>query len=226
VRRLVSLFTWLSATVVHPRTTLTRQQNKTYIVIGLIILAASLLNACSSLPKTEPHVQAQLWLEHQLAVSEITSWNINGRIAVKNDKQSGTVTLHWNQFISNYELRFIAPLGQGTYILTGSPDGVVLKGPKNKILTAETPEKLLYEGLGWDVHLDGLKYWVRGLPEPGINYSELTLDEKGRLSNMEQSGFNISVSRYTEQDGVSLPNKLSIKSDNIQLKVVIQNWGI
>lgn len=190
------------------------------------MLAVSLLSACSSLPKTDPQNRAQLWLQHQIAVSGVTSWNINGRIAVKNDKQSGTVTLFWNQFLSNFELRFIAPLGQGTYILSGTNDGVVMKDPKNNIVRAETPEMLLYEGLGWDVHLDGLKYWVRGLPEPGINYSQLTLDDKGRLSNMEQSGFNVSVSRYTEQNGVSLPNKLSIKSDNIQLKVVIQNWDI
>ena len=192
----------------------------------LLILAVSLLSACSSLPKTDPVNRAQLWLQHQIAVSELTSWNINGRIGVKNDKQSGTVTLFWNQFLSNYELRFIAPLGQGTYILSGTSDGVVMKDPKSNIVRAETPEMLLHEGLGWDVHLDGLKYWIRGLPEPGINYSQLALDEKGRLSNMEQSGFNVSVSRYMKKNGISLPNKLSIKSDNIQLKVVIQNWDI
>jgi outer membrane lipoprotein LolB len=43
---------------------------------------------------------------------------------------------------------------------------------------------------------------------------------------MKQSGFNISVSRYADLDGVSLPEKLTIKSDNIKLKVIIQNWGI
>ena len=192
----------------------------------LLLLIISLVSACTQLPKIDASLKSQLWLEHQLAVGEIQSWNIKGRVAVKNDKESGTVTLLWDQFISNYEIRFITPLGQGTYILTGSPGNVVMKGPKNKIMMAETAEQILREGLGWDIHLDGLRYWVRGLPEPGINYSELLLDEKGRLSNMEQSGFNVSVSRYTEQDGISLPSKMSIKSDNIQLKVVIQNWKI
>jgi len=192
----------------------------------LLLLITSLISACTQLPKIDAGLKSQLWLEHQLAVGEIQSWNIKGRVAVKNDKESGTVTLLWDQFISNYEIRFIAPLGQGTYILTGTPDGVVMKGPKNKIMMAETAEQILREGLGWDIHLDGLRYWVRGLPEPGISYSELLLDEKGRLSNMEQSGFNVSVSRYTEQDGVSLPEKLTIKSDDLKLKVIIQNWEI
>jgi outer membrane lipoprotein LolB len=194
--------------------------------LHLLLLAVSLLSACTQLPKIDADTKSHLWLEHQLAVGDVKSWNIKGRVAVKNDKESGTVTMFWNQFLSNYELRFIAPLGQGTYILTGTPKGVVMKGPKDKTMVAETPEQILNEGLGWDVHLNGLKYWVRGLPEPDINYSELQLDDKGRLSNMEQSGFNVSVSRYAEKKGVSLPEKLTIKSENIKLKVVIQNWEI
>jgi outer membrane lipoprotein LolB len=192
----------------------------------LLCLIVFFLSSCTQLPKIDAGLKSRLWLEHQLAVGKIQSWNIKGRVAVKNDRESGTVTLLWDQFISNYELRFIAPLGQGTYILTGSPGGVVMKDPKNKITMAETAEQILREGLGWDVHLDGLKYWVRGLPEPDIRYSELLLDDKGRLSNMEQSGFNISVSKYIEQEGVSLPEKLTIKSDNLKLKVIIQNWEI
>ncbi len=192
----------------------------------LLLLAMSLFSACAQLPKIDSSLKTQLWLEHQIAVSAIQSWDIKGRIAVKNEKESGTVTLFWNQFLTNYEIRFVAPLGQGTYILTGSPSGVVMKVPKDITIVADDAEQLLREGLGWDVHLNGLRFWVRGLPEPNINYSELLLDEQGRLINMEQSGFNVSVSRYTEQDGISLPEKLMIKSDNIQLKVIIQNWKI
>ncbi|MBL1143040.1 MAG: outer membrane lipoprotein LolB [Proteobacteria bacterium] len=191
-----------------------------------LLLAISVLSACTQAPKIDSGTKTELWLEHQISTSAIQSWNIKGRIAVKNEKESGTVTLFWNQFLSNYELRFVAPLGQGTYILTGSPGGVVMKAPKNKIFEAENAEQLLRDGLGWDVHLNGLKYWVRGLPEPDIKYSGLLLDEQGRLKNMEQSGFNVKVSRYTEQDGMSLPEKLTIKSDNIQLKVIIQSWQI
>ncbi|HIF51856.1 MAG TPA: outer membrane lipoprotein LolB [Thiotrichaceae bacterium] len=189
-----------------------------------LLLAVSLLNGCAQAPKVDASIKSKLWLEHQITVSAIQSWDIKGRVAVKNDKESGTVTLLWNQFLSNYELRFIAPLGQGTYILSGTPSGVVMKLPKDKVMVAETAEQILRDGLGWDIHLDGLRYWVRGLPEPDIQYSELMLDNKGRLANMDQSGFNISVSRYSEQDGVSLPSKLTIKSDKIQLKVIIQNW--
>ncbi|MEM6998720.1 MAG: lipoprotein insertase outer membrane protein LolB [Pseudomonadota bacterium] len=191
-----------------------------------LLIAVLLLSACTQTPRIESGEKTQLWLEHQITASAIQSWNIKGRVAVKNSKQSGTITLFWNQFLANYELRFLAPLGQGTYILSGTPNSVIMKTPKENIIEAENPEQLLRDVLNWDVHLNGLRYWVRGLPEPGVEFSSLLLDDKGRLTNMDQSGFNINVSRYTEIENVSLPEKLSIESDNIRLKVIIQNWNI
>jgi len=189
-----------------------------------LLLAVSLLAACSSAPKIDKDLKPQLWLEHQIAINGITAWNINGRLAVKNEKDSGTATLLWEQSFANYELRLIAPLGQGTYILKGTSGGVVMQDPKNISTKAETAEQLLYEALGWKIHINGLKYWVRGIPEPYMIYSELLLDEKGRLTNMKQSGFDVSVLRYTKQNGISLPEKLTIKSNDIQLKLVIKDW--
>ncbi len=191
-----------------------------------LILAVSLLVACSSAPKIDQDLKPHLWLEHQIAINGITAWNINGRLGVKNDKDSGTATLLWEQSYADYELRVIAPLGQGTYILKGTRDGVVMHGPQNKITMASTAEQLLYQALGWKIHINGLKYWIRGVPEPYMTYSELLLDDKGRLTNMKQSGFDVSILRYTEQSGISLPEKLSIKSDDIQLKLVIKDWKI
>jgi outer membrane lipoprotein LolB len=192
----------------------------------LLLAIAVLLSACTQAPKIDPDLKTQFWLEQQIAASAIQSWQIKGRVAVKNDKESGTVTLFWNQNLNEYELRFIAPLGQGTYILTGSAAGVVMQTAKESIIKANSAEQLLRETLGWDVHLNGLKYWVRGLPEPDVHYSNLLLDDKGRLINLEQSGFHVSVSSYINQGDISLPKKIKIKSDNIQLKVAIQDWQI
>ena len=191
-----------------------------------LLLAVAFVSACTQAPKIDPDLKSQFWLEHQIATTAIQTWKIKGRVAVKNEKESGTVSLFWNQQLSEYELRFVAPLGQGTYILTGSDKGVVMQAPKDTIIEADSAEQLLREGLGWDVHLNGLKYWVRGLPEPDIKYSNLLLDEKGRLTNLDQSGFNVRVTGYIEQDGHSLPKKIKIKSDNIQLKVAIQDWQL
>ncbi len=185
-----------------------------------------MLSACSSAPKIDAGLKSQQWLEHQIAISGIHRWYINGRVAVKSEQESGTASLLWDQSFADYELRIIAPLGQGTYILQGTRAGIMMRDPENNTTTAKTAAQLLYAALGWKLHLGGLQYWIRGVPEPATTYSGLALDDKGRLTHVQQSGFDIHISRYTEQDGISLPEKLTIKSDDLQLKLLVQNWEI
>ena len=185
-----------------------------------------LISACSSIPDVDSDLQLRQWQNHQALVNKIESWNIKGRAAIQSENNSATFLLHWDQFNTGYELRFIAGLGQGAYLLQGTENGVVMRTPKNKVFTSDTPESLIREKLGWDVHIAGLKYWVRGVPEPNVKYSQLLLDKKGRLKDMKQSGFFISILRYTDKENISLPEKLFIRSNNIQLRLVIQNWEI
>tara|TARA_B100001250_G_scaffold411319_1_gene439698 strand:- start:354 stop:947 length:594 start_codon:yes stop_codon:yes gene_type:complete len=194
---------------------------KKIILFFTVIL---LISACSSIPNVKSDLQFRQWKTHQARVDKIESWSIKGRAAIQSENNSATFLLHWDQFNSDYELRFISSLGQGTYLLKGTEDGVVMTTPKNKIFTSDTPENLIREKLGWDVDLTGLKYWVRGVPEPNVRYSQLLLDEKGRLQDMKQSGFFVSILRYTDKENFSLPEKLFIRSNNIQLRLVIQNW--
>ncbi len=196
---------------------------KRQILFFTIIL---LIGACSSIPDIDSDLQLRQWQNHQTLVNKIESWKIKGRAAIQSENNSATFLLHWDQFDTGYELRFISGLGQGTYILKGTEDGVIMRTPKNKVFSSDTPENLIREELGWDIHIDGLKYWVRGLPEPKIQYSQLLLDEEGRLKDMKQSGFFISVIRYTDEENISLPEKLFIRSNNIQLRLVMQNWDI
>ena len=194
--------------------------------ITLFFTIILLISACSSIPDVDSDLQLRQWQNHQALVNKIESWNIKSRAAIQSENNSATFLLHWDQFNTGYELRFIAGLGQGAYLLQGTENGVVMRTPKNKVFTSDTPESLIREKLGWDVHIAGLKYWVRGVPEPNVKYSQLLLDKKGRLKDMKQSGFFISILRYTDKENISLPEKLFIRSNNIQLRLVIQNWEI
>lgn len=198
------------------------------------LLVALLLNACALLPEqavplqnaAQSVAQSALWQRHRQALGALEAWRIKGRIALENEHQSGTLSLYWQQRGPAYELRLIAPLGQGTYLLEGAPGAVSLRGPKGLYLSAPTARQLMARGLGWDVDLDGLKYWARGLPAPGLAYRELRLDQKGRLRGLRQAGLELRIDRYTEAPGLSLPQKLSLRHDALRLKLVIRAWDI
>ena len=194
------------------------------------LLVALLLNACALLPEQavplQDAAQSALWQRHRAALGALEAWRIKGRIALANERQSGTLSLYWQQRGPAYELRLIAPLGQGTYLLEGAPGAVSLSGPKGLYLSAPTARQLMARGLGWDVDLAGLKYWARGLPAPGLAYRDLRLDQKGRLRGLRQAGLELRIDRYTEALGLSLPQKLSLRHDALRLKLVIHDWAI
>ena len=184
------------------------------------------MSACTQLPeKISDSEQTANWQQHLQQVSQLSHWYIEGRVGIKTDKQNGSASLFWQQVGDNYEMRIIAPLGQGTYVLTGSPARVEMKGPKDLFLVATTPEELLQKGLGWSIDLQGLRYWIRGLPTPDVAHN-LKLDGLGRLSVLQQSGFDVEIERYAEVEELDLPKKLKIENTNLRLKLLIQRWDI
>ena len=158
------------------------------------------------------------------ALYGLNAWALKGRIGIQTDKEGVTATLHWANVGDRYQLRFIAPLSQGTYELRGDQQQVALQTAKNERFVAKDPEQLLLDNVGWKVPLTGLNYWVRGLPEPGADIENLVKDDKGRITDMEQSGWRISILRYTEVNDFELPGKLFLQNDRFKIRLVIQGW--
>lgn len=185
-----------------------------------------ILTACIQNPTPDKVSHPERWLQHQLDITAVTDWKLTARIGIQTKNQGVSATLHWQQTFSNYDLRFIAPLAQGSYLFTGSPNRVTMATPDEKVYQADNAETLMQSSLGYSVYLNGLQYWVRGIPEPGRQFNQLSLDESGRLLYMKQSDFSVSILRYAELDGISLPEKLVIRGDDVELRIIIQQWDI
>jgi outer membrane lipoprotein LolB len=154
----------------------------------------------------------------------LRQWSIHGHLAIQAGGEGWSATLQWDQDNQNYMLRFIAPLGQGTYQLSGDEVKATLLTADNKVYRATDVESLLQDNLGWNIPLHGLQYWVRGAPEPGITTDNLVLDDKGRMTDLQQSGWRINISKYEEFNGKELPSKLLMQNERFQLRLVVLGW--
>ena len=157
-------------------------------------------------------------------IYRLQRWSIHGHLAVQAGDEGWSATLRWDQDHQDYMLQFIAPLGQGTYHLSSDAGKAMLLTPDNKAYRATDAEHLLQDNLGWNVPLHGLQYWVRGAPEPGVTTDDLLLDDKGRMTDLQQSGWRISVLRYGEFNGKELPTKLFMQNDRFKLRLVVIGW--
>jgi len=192
--------------------------------ITYLLFSLAFLVACSETP-LRPDRDIDLDLQNQR--EQIQSWDLKGRLSLTSEKESGTVTFHWSQDHERYLMHFIAPLGQGTYALRGGEDdGVYLLTAKNTVLHADNAETLMKQSVGWHVPISGFRYWVRGLPEPGEDLTDQQFDDQGRVVEMQQADWHISIKRYMHADGVDLPAKIFMQNDHFKLKLIIQTWDI
>ena len=88
----------------------------------------------------------------------------------------------------------------------------------------DNAETLLKQSVGWYVPVSGFRYWVRGLQEPGVDVANQQFDELGRITEMQQADWSISIKRYMDVDGVDLPAKIFMHNDHVKLKLIIQTW--
>jgi len=196
--------------------------------IGLALLPALLLGACATTqaPSTTDGAPTGAdWRDHAARVATLQDWYLKGRIAIQTADNSGTASLYWRQQGDAFNLRVVAPFGQGTVELSGSENGsVTLVDSENRTYTAANPESLMQERLGWSVPVTSLKYWVRGLPARQGEITAATPDNQGRIRSLEQMGWHIAVNEYTRALDRDLPRKLEVSHEQFEARLVVQSW--
>jgi outer membrane lipoprotein LolB len=153
----------------------------------------------------------------------ISDWQFTGRVSLTQDEQGWHAGLLWQEQAERFQLQISGPLGQEAFRLSGDAEGVLLEDKKGNKTRAGDAESLLLQTTGWSLPVSGLRYWVRGLPVPGVKAGE-NRDLQGRLLTLEQSGWSISYSRYHFVAGVGWPAKMRLVRDDVSVRLVIDEW--
>lgn len=191
------------------------------------ILVWGLVAACAPIrpPDTELSPQAA-WEARQDRISQLRDWSFNGRMAIRIEREGWSAGLHWIQRDAGYTVRVTNPFGQGMYSVEGTPQGVTLRTAQNKAFSAADGESLMREHLGWSIPVDGLGYWVRGIPDPKIAIEALDLDHNGRLTRLLQSGWQVEVQGYARTAQLELPMKLLMQHPRMRVRLAVERWKL
>jgi len=181
-----------------------------------VLLAVLLLAGCTTTPAPRSSQSA----------ATLSAWQFNGRVSLTRGEEGWHAGLHWQEQAGTFYLRISGPLGQGGFQLNGDARGVVLVDADGQTFAAQDADALLVQVTGWQLPVRGLRYWVRGLPEPAVGKKQITRDEAGQLRRLEQSGWTINYQRYQLVDGISLPAKLQLAHEDIAVRIVIDQWQL
>ena len=181
------------------------------------ILLAGMLGGCTLSPPTPAPVARP-------AQPESASFTLNGRISVSSQGTRHSAGLRWVHTAQSDELLLLAPLGQtAARIYRDAQCATLDDGDKH--YQADNTESLMQQALGWYLPLSDLHHWVLGLAASG-RPAQIERDDNGRVTVLHQDGWEIHYLRYADTRPDSLPTRLQLSRENLQMQLLIDEWEI
>ncbi len=195
-----------------------------YTFLAVVLLAVS---ACSRYGKLadDPAIAA-LWAEQQAVATEVTQWNLYARGALRLEGEAYNIGIRWQRHADGRFMMLLeAPFGQGVLRISATAPGqYLLRLPDGQIFENSSAEALLLDVAGWSLPIDGLDYWIRGLPHSDSVHS-LRLNSAGRAQSIRQDSWDITYLDYfSKVNELPMPRRLSLTNDKLTLKLVIERW--
>lgn len=155
--------------------------------------------------------------------STLRCWHLEGKIAVRDEHDSGSAYVHWQQRDNRFHLRISGPLGAGAAVAYGDDETVVMRLADDHVMIGRTAEALVARHFGWRVPFASLDWWARGLETPG-SAAAITRDETGLAREIHQDGWQILLQDYDEYDGYRLPVRIELNQPPRRVRVRIRDW--
>ncbi len=196
--------------------------------ILLLSVLCGVLFGCVSVPQAPMPVNnpVQTWALQQPKLAQITHWKVSGLVGVVLNQQAQSANVIWQQKTDDhYTIEFYGPLGLGATYLQGKPGQVTLTTHEGKKYSAANAQQLMNQALGWSLPIEGLVYWIRGLPVAYVPYQS-TFNQYGTLASLTQQGWRIQYLSEQVVNGTILPTKIRLKNKDLQVTIVIHQWQL
>ena len=193
-----------------------------YFVSKFFLLALGIiLSECST---TTIDLSNHNWQDQRALLEKTTDWQLRGRVNVRYQSESYTPRIQWQQQGGNYRIRLWGTFNAGNTVIIGEPKLVTMEHDGDSI-TANTPEELVLDNLGYELPISYLEFWVRSLPAPSSD-SELEFSAQNQLSKIRQDGWEIAYFDMRQFDGVILPRRVEITGpkNDMRLRFVGLSW--
>ncbi len=185
---------------------------------------ALLLSACGS--TAPPAGSNDNWNRHSRQLQALDHWQLRGRVNVRYYDENHTPRIQWQQMDEQYHIRLWGTFNAGNTEIEGRPGRVVME-QDGEVLSAESPEDLILEQLGYELPVSYLEYWIKGLPAPE-GEADLQFDELNQLLAINQQGWTVQYSDMRQYGEVALPRRVEVfrLNDDVRLRFVGLNWTL
>ena len=186
-----------------------------------LVLLGTFLSNCAIAP---PASENSDWSRLRDQLQKLNSWELRGRVNVRYDNESHTPRIIWLQQNVDYNIRLWGTFNAGATEIVGRPGFVTMEND-GQMLSANSPEELILEQLGYELPVSQLNYWIKGLPAPDSE-AQLAFNELNQLTTIQQADWTINLSDMRQYGALSLPRRVELTRPRnaIRLRFIGLNW--
>ena len=192
---------------------------------SLILVIVLFISACATqpIPPTQPPANSAINQKHLATLANIKAFALKGRLGVVTQKQGFSGGIDWQHQAITDNIDVFSPVGSKVAHIAKNPSGVTLTSQNGHSVSAQDAESLTETALGFRLPLNGLSDWAVGRPNTS-KIDAANWDETGRLTLLKQDGWDISYENYAATNGVYLPSKILLRSEKVNLKLLVEKW--
>jgi outer membrane lipoprotein LolB len=183
-------------------------------VRAVVVLCALFISACATTPRA-PVVDP----------AHLQSFELNGRVNVRAERAAYPGRIRWQHAPERDEVWLYSPIGTAIAHMRQDPGGATLATSDGKEYRAAHVTELARSVLGYDLPLDGMQYWVRGLPWPALDNMRED-DPSGRPKQIQQGGWKVVYLDWEPAGATGLPSKLDLAGEGLRMRLVVDQWKV
>jgi outer membrane lipoprotein LolB len=152
------------------------------------------------------------------------SFEISGRLSARHGDEALTANFHWRHASGRDELDLASPLGQALASLSGDAANVSLRTADGRVAGATDWSALTSQSLGWPLPVEGLAFWIQGVPRPGSR-SDIETGADGGISVLRQDGWAIVYLAFAQTPtGERRPSRMTLSYPDVEVRIAIDAW--
>ena len=193
-----------------------------FLIYGLV----SILASCASVSEQVSQHPAD-WETRLQQHQQISDWTIKARLGVQTEFEGGSFDVFWQQLADVYEIRLIAPMGQGAVHIAGDNGGVTISLADGQTEYSQDADALFASMTGLSLPVNGLQDWLRGMPIQGEEIQNISWNEHGQLYKFEQRGWRVEMGRYKAVADYELPHAFYLEREDqpeLGVRLLVREW--
>ena len=134
--------------------------------------------------------------------------------------------LQWQHAPDQYTIKMRDFIGRTVAVVEGKSEKVVAKTSTGHRYENIDADHLLAELTGLHVPVNGLKFWLLGLPDPQHSLELYQTGRQGLPQIIKQAGWTIHYQDYENVGLIAMPNSILLDQADINLRLKISRWQL